>query len=548
MIRPIETLLIANRGEIAGRIQRTCRAMGIRTVAVYSDADRALPFVREADLALRLGTGPAGESYLAMEAVLAAALGNGVDAIHPGYGFLSENPAFSAACEERGLIFVGPPAEVIRVMGDKAEAKRRVAEAGVPVLPGWSGEAAGNKASEATLKKEAERIGYPVLLKALAGGGGRGIRQVNTPADLTPALASARREALAAFGDERMMLEKYLPEPRHVEFQVLGDIHGTVLHLFERECSVQRRHQKVVEETPSPALNPTLRTAMAEAAVRAAKSVGYVGAGTVEFLLNPEGAFHFLEMNTRLQVEHPVTEAVLGLDLVRLQIEVAEGRPLALRQEDLQPRGHAIECRLNAEDPAQDFLPGTGRLWALGFPTGEGLRVDAGFEAGNILSPYYDSLVAKLIAWGPDRVESLRRMGRMLAETRLAGPATNLDYLGAIVDHPAFRAGETTTRFLERHEAALQAPAVSPGLRAEQLLALAAVTAWETRERLRSAQTGPSFTLGAGLHHGGLAGRQRRTITLPSGVWNTACTAWTEPEGSLRVAAQWDALSGTEGP
>ena len=323
----IETVLIANRGEIARRIQRTCRAMGIRTLAVYSDADRDLPGVAEADWAVRIGAGPAAESYLDMEALLAAAVGNGADAIHPGYGFLSENARFSELCRERGLIFIGPPPEAIRAMGDKAEAKRRMAAAGVPTLPGYSGEAQ----DLPTLAREAERVGYPLLLKAVAGGGGRGIRLAERPAGLGAAFESARREALSAFKDGRVMLERYLPAPHHVEFQVLADTQGTVLHLFERECSVQRRHQKIVEETPSPVLTPDLRREMAEAAVQGARAIGYVGAGTMEFLVDEAGRFYFLEMNTRLQVEHPVTEMTLGVDLVRLQIEVAEGRPLALR-------------------------------------------------------------------------------------------------------------------------------------------------------------------------------------------------------------------------
>jgi acetyl-CoA carboxylase biotin carboxylase subunit len=482
----IESVLIANRGEIARRVIRTCRAMGIRTVAVYSDADRDLPFAREADLALRLGPPPAAESYLDGEKIVALALGNGVDAIHPGYGFLAENPDFSAACARAGIAFIGPPAEVIRAMGDKGEAKRRMEAAGVPVVPGYvaaPGEDACEEAGAAgdgALLAAARRIGFPVLLKAVAGGGGRGIRLVAGAEAFAGELESARREARNAFGDDRVMIEKYLERPHHVEFQVLADAHGTVLHLFERECSVQRRHQKVVEETPSPALDAAMRARMAEAAVRAAAAIGYVGAGTVEFLTDGEGRFYFLEMNTRLQVEHPVTELTLGLDLVRLQIEVAEGRPLALRQEALRPRGHAIECRLNAEDPARGFLPSAGTLGAFAFPAGEGLRVDAGFGPGNTVSPYYDSLLAKLIAWGPTRDEALRRMGRLLSEARVAGIASNLPFLQAIVGHPAFRGGVYSTRFLEEHGAALTAPEAGAEFRRERLLAAAAIDAWLT--------------------------------------------------------------------
>ncbi|HKI98280.1 MAG TPA: biotin carboxylase N-terminal domain-containing protein [bacterium] len=475
----IESVLIANRGEIARRVIRTCREMGIRTVAVYSDADRDLPFAREADLALRLGAPPAAESYLDVAKLVGLAQGNAVDAIHPGYGFLAENPAFSEACAQAGLAFIGPSAEVIRAMGDKAEAKRRMEAAGVPIVPGYMGD----DADEATLLREAERVGFPVLLKAVAGGGGRGIRLV-TEAERFPAeLESARREARNAFGDDRVMTEKYLERPRHVEFQVLADAHGTVLHLFERECSVQRRHQKVVEETPSPALTPALRVEMAEAAVRATQAIGYVGAGTIEFMLDAHGRFYFLEMNTRLQVEHPITELTLGVDLVRLQIEVAEGRPLSLRQEDLVPRGHAIECRLNAEDPARGFLPSVGPLRAFEFPAGEGRRVDAGFAAGTAVSPHYDSLLAKLIAWGPSREEALRRMARLLAAGRVAGIASNLPFLQGVIAHPVFRSGDYSTRFLDEHGAALADPELPAPLERERLLAAAAIDAWLERQR-----------------------------------------------------------------
>ena len=475
----IETVLIANRGEIARRVIRTCREMGIRSVAVFSDADHDLPFVREAELALRLGPPPAAESYLDVEKLVTLALGNAVDAIHPGYGFLAENPAFSAACARAGIAFIGPPAEVIRAMGDKGEAKRRMEAAGVPVLPGY----VGDDQDEAALREAARRIGFPVLFKAVAGGGGRGIRLVTGEDAFAGELESARREARNAFGDDRVMIEKYLERPRHVEFQVLADTHGTVLHLFERECSVQRRHQKIVEETPSPALDGALRARMAEAAVIAAQAIGYVGAGTVEFLVDGRGGFYFLEMNTRLQVEHPITEATLGLDLVRLQIEVAEGRPLRLRQGDLQPRGHAIECRLNAEDPARGFLPSAGALTAFAFPAGEGLRVDAGYGPGSAVSPYYDSLLAKLIAWGPSRGEALRRMGRLLAEARVAGIASNLPFLQGVIAHPAFRSGDYSTRLLDEHGAALAAPELPAPLQRERVLAAAAIDAWLERER-----------------------------------------------------------------
>jgi 3-methylcrotonyl-CoA carboxylase alpha subunit len=467
----IESLLIANRGEIARRIQRTCRDMGIRTLAVFSDADRNLPGIGEADRAVRLGAGPAAESYLDLEHILAIAKGNGVHAIHPGYGFLSENARFAEACQERGIIFVGPPPEAIRAMGDKSEAKRRMAAAGVPVLPGYLGESQ----DAATLAREAERIGYPLLVKAVSGGGGRGIRLVERAEDLDTALESARREAQSAFKDGRLMLERYLPEPHHIEFQVLADSHGSVLHLFERECSIQRRHQKIVEETPSPALTQELRLAMADAAVSGARAIGYVGAGTMEFLVDGGGGFYFLEMNTRLQVEHPVTEMTLGVDLVRLQIEVAEGRPLSLRQEHLVPRGHAIECRLNAENPARRFLPSVGRIERFSFPEYAGLRVDTGFAAGSDVSPFYDSLLAKLIAWGSDRQEALRRMRRMLETSEVAGLATNLPILQGILAQEEFAGGHYTTHFMETHETELLKGPSSQEQVCEQVLSLCAV-------------------------------------------------------------------------
>jgi 3-methylcrotonyl-CoA carboxylase alpha subunit len=469
----IETLLIANRGEIAMRVLRTCRAMGIRAVAVYSDADADSPVVHEADVAVRLGPPAPAESYLDVEHLLAIAQGNGVDAIHPGYGFLSENPAFSAACAERGIRFVGPSAEVIRAMGDKAEAKHRMMAAGVPIVPGYSGDAQDGE----TLRREALDVGFPLMLKAVAGGGGRGIRLVEQADKLDAALESAQREAAGAFGDNRIMIERYLTRPRHVEVQVMADAHGNVIHLNERECSVQRRHQKVVEETPSPALTPEMRAAMGRDAVKAAEAIGYLGAGTVEFLLDDAGNYYFLEMNTRLQVEHPITEMTTGLDLVRMQIEIAEGKPLTIRQEDVPVTGHAIECRLNAENPAKRFLPSVGRLDALTFPTGEGLRVDTGFRSGSAISPYYDSLLAKLVAWGSDRDEALRRMRRMLARSRVTGIVTNLSFLQAVLAHPEFVSGDYCTTLVEQNLKALTASEFSETFRHEVLLAAAAVDA-----------------------------------------------------------------------
>ena len=482
----IHTLLIANRGEIALRVLRTCREMGIRAIAVYSDADRDSPLVEAADLAVRVGASPPAESYLDGERLVAIAAGNQADAVHPGYGFLAENPDFSAACRERGLIFVGPPPEVIAAMANKAEAKRRMAQADVPSVPGYSED----EQDEATLRAEAGKIGFPLFIKAVAGGGGRGIRLVEREEDFAAALESARRQAASAFGDDRMMLERYLAAPRHVEIQVLADTHGNVVHLFERECSAQRRHQKIVEETPSPALDPALREAMGAAAVRAARSIGYVGAGTVEFLLDEGKNFYFLEMNTRLQVEHPVTEMILGLDLVRLQIEVAEGRPLPFSQADLAPAGHAIECRLYAEDPRKGFLPAVGTLRQFSFPAGPGLRVDAGFRPGSAVTPYYDSLLAKLVAWAPDRGGALRKMADLLARSFVTGPATNLSFLQSLLAREEFQAGDYDTQWVERILPELATETHSPAILREQILAAAAIDAHLESERLKGLSDG----------------------------------------------------------
>jgi len=395
---PFRKLLVANRGEIAVRVFRTCRELGIRTVAVYSEADRGARHVREADQALAIGPPEALASYLNLEAILRAARQSGAEAIHPGYGFLSQSGDFADAVRDAGLTFVGPPGDVHRLMGDKQAARRRMAAAGVPVLPGYDGD----DQADARLLAESERIGWPVLLKPSRGGGGKGMRVVRSGADFAAALAASRREARAAFGSETLLVERFVERSRHVEVQVMADAHGTVLHLGERECSIQRRHQKVVEETPSPALDAARRAELCQAGVAAARAVGYLGAGTVEFLLTPDGRFYFLEMNTRLQVEHPVTEAVTGLDLVRLQLEVASGRPLPLAQQQVESRGHAIECRLYAEDPANDDLPSPGRVLHLCEPAGPGIRVDSGLAVGSDVTVYYDPLLAKVVAEGKD--------------------------------------------------------------------------------------------------------------------------------------------------
>lgn len=457
------TLLIANRGEIACRIIRTARAMGIRTVAVFSTADADALHVAMADEAHPIGPAPARESYLSIPAILGAAKASGAEAIHPGYGFLAENPGFADACAAAGITFVGPPAAAIRAMGLKDEAKALMAQAGVPLVPGWRGESA----DDAVLAGEAERLGWPVLIKAVAGGGGKGMKIAADALSFPAALASARREAKAAFGDDRILLERYLEGARHVEVQVLADRHGRALFLLDRDCSVQRRHQKVIEEAPAPGLPDRLRRAMGEAAVRAAQAIGYEGAGTIEFLLAPDGSFAFLEMNTRLQVEHPVTERITGLDLVEWQLRIAAGEPLRLRQEDVTARGHAIEARLCAEDPARDFVPQTGRIAHLRWPQTPGLRVDSGVREGDHVQVHYDSLLAKLIVHGVDRDEALRRLGDALAATEIAGVVTNLEFLRAIATHPAFAAARLDTGFVDRHRAELRA--VPPPADAERI-------------------------------------------------------------------------------
>ncbi len=444
-------ILIANRGEIACRVARTARRLGIRTVAVFSDADADALHVDLCDEAVRLGPPPAAESYLLGDRILEAAKATGAEAIHPGYGFLSENAAFAEACTAAGVVFIGPPPNAIRVMGSKAESKRLMEEAGVPLVPGWHGA----DQDEDSLRAAADTIGYPLLVKASAGGGGKGMRVVRDAAGFSAALAAAKREAMSAFGDDTMLLEKYLDRPRHVEIQVFADTLGTVVHLFERDCSVQRRHQKVIEEAPAPGLDPALRTAMGQAGVAAAKAIGYVGAGTVEFLYQ-DGAFHFIEMNTRLQVEHPVTEMITGQDLVEWQLRVAAGEPLPLAQQDLRSEGHAFEARLYAEDPARDFAPSVGRLRHLVPPVeGPHVRVDTGVRQGDTVSIYYDPMIAKLIVWDRDRAAALRRLRQALTDYAVVGVQTNLEFLGAVAAHDDFAGGAVTTRFIETHEAAL---------------------------------------------------------------------------------------------
>ncbi|MCW2582577.1 MAG: Methylcrotonoyl-CoA carboxylase [Klenkia sp.] len=441
----ITKLLIANRGEIALRVMRTARELDVATVAVFSDPDADAPFVHAADEAVALpGSSPA-DTYLRGDLVIAAALATGAQAVHPGYGFLSENAGFARDCAAAGLVFVGPTPEAIDAMGSKTAAKELMAAAGVPVLPGVVVEEGTDLAAEAA------RIGYPVLVKAAFGGGGRGMRIVTAPAGLVEAVDSARREAVSAFGDGTVFLERYVERPRHVEVQVVGDTHGTVVHLFERECSIQRRYQKVLEEAPSPAVDDALRAQLGKAAVAAAQAIGYVGAGTVEFVLAPDGDFFVLEVNTRLQVEHPVTELVTGLDLVRVQLQVAEGLPLPPEVLDARVTGHAIEARLNAEDVPAGYLPVTGTVHRFAVPDLPGVRVDSGVADGSVVGVHYDSMLGKVIAHGATRDEACRRLARALAETRVHGIVTNRDLLVAVLREPEFRAGEIDTGYLDRH-------------------------------------------------------------------------------------------------
>jgi geranyl-CoA carboxylase alpha subunit len=442
-------VLIANRGEIAVRIARTARAMGLATVAVYSDPDADMTHVAAANRAVRIGAGPASDSYLNIGKLIDAARRAGADAVHPGYGFVSENADFAEACAEAGLIFIGPPPAAIRAMGDKARAKQMMLGAGVPCVPGFSGE----EASPAAFAREAERIGYPVMIKAVAGGGGKGMRRVGASSDFADALASARSEAEKAFGRGDVLLEKAIVAPRHVEVQVFADHHGNVVHLGDRDCSIQRRHQKVIEEAPAPDLAPALRSRMAEAAVAAARAVGYVSAGTIEFLVDAAGAFYFLEMNTRLQVEHPVTEMVTGLDLIEWQLRVAAGETLPLTQHAIRIAGHAIEARLYAEDPDQDFLPQSGELIAWEPPSGPGVRVDDGLRSGLRISTFYDPMIAKVIGFGNDRAEATRRLAMALERVVVAGVRTNRSFLLACLSRPAFTDATLSTDFIAEHVA-----------------------------------------------------------------------------------------------
>jgi len=464
-----DKILIANRGEIACRVIRSARNLGIRTVAVYSDADAGALHVALADEAYRIGPAPARESYLRPELILEAARRSGCQAVHPGYGFLSENAQFAEECERAGIVFIGPPVAAIRAMGSKSAAKRIMEQAQVPLVPGYHGE----DQDPVLLREQASGIGYPVLIKATAGGGGKGMRVVWEAAGFDDALAGARREASSSFGDDRVLLEKYLTRPRHVEIQVFADSLGGAVHLFERDCSIQRRHQKVLEEAPAPGMDPALRKRMGCAALSAARAIGYVGAGTVEFLLDSDGCFYFMEMNTRLQVEHPVTEMITGQDLVEWQLRVAAGEALPCTQDELSIGGHAIEARIYAEDPSRDFLPSTGNLTHLRTPRENAhVRIDTGVRQGDSVSIHYDPMIAKLIVWDATRAGALRRLRSALAEYQVVGVSTNVEFLAALAAHPAFAAGDLDTGFIERHRGVLFPETCAAS---DQVLALASL-------------------------------------------------------------------------
>ncbi len=445
----IRTLLIANRGEISLRIQKTCKKLGIRTVAVYSDADKDSPFVKGADISFYIGEPEPSKSYLSIPKIIQAAKETGADAVHPGYGFLSEKSEFAEALAKEKILFLGPKPETVDLMGDKIRSRAAMEKAKIPVVPGYNG----NSQEKSVLLEEAKRIGFPVMIKASAGGGGKGMKRVFSEEEFLPSLESAQREAGNAFGDSRVFLEKYIINPRHIEVQVFGDSQGNIIHLFERECSIQRRHQKVVEESPAPNLAPEIKRKICDVAVQAASSIGYLGAGTVEFILGEDGAFYFLEMNTRLQVEHPVTESVTGFDLVEWQVRIAEGVSIStlLGGKSPEQNGHAIEVRLYAEDPENEFLPSIGNIEMARFPESQNLRVDSGVVTGSEVSLYYDPMLAKLIGIGKNREEARKNLIGGLEETVLFGPVTNLNYLKGILEHPEFAAGRTNTHFLEQY-------------------------------------------------------------------------------------------------
>jgi acetyl-CoA carboxylase, biotin carboxylase subunit len=482
-------ILIANRGEIAVRVIRACRELGLESVAIFSEADRTALHVREADFAMPVGPAPASQSYLKTERIIEAAKSTGADAIHPGYGFFSENAGFARAVEAAGLAFIGPPADAIEKMGDKVEARKLMAAAGVPVVPGSPGVL--ETAEE--VRALARKFGYPIMVKAAAGGGGKGLRLVHDEKELPSVVRQVASEAKSSFGDGRFYVEKFLERPRHIEIQVLADKHGHTVHLFERECSIQRRHQKVVEESPSAFITPKMREQMGEVAVRAAKAVDYVNAGTIEFLVDAKRNFYFLEMNTRIQVEHPVTELVTGIDLVKTQIQIAAGARLPFKQADLAQSGWAIECRIYAEDPANGFVPAPGRIAVLNFPDGPGVRNDAGVYEGSEVPVFYDPIISKLITWGRDRMEAIERMRRALGEFTIAGDLTaNLDFHRWLMNHPRFRSADYDTRFIDEE---FRSAALASSLDSAKLAALLAAAVAANRNSNHS--SAPSASPGA---------------------------------------------------
>jgi 3-methylcrotonyl-CoA carboxylase alpha subunit len=484
-------ILIANRGEIACRVIKTARRLGIRTVAVFSDADRAARHVALADEAVHIGASPARDSYLVADKIIDAARRSGAVAIHPGYGFLSENAGFAEACATAGIVFIGPPPAAIRAMGSKSQAKKIMEKANVPLVPGYHGD----DQSPDLLAREAAGIGFPVLIKASAGGGGKGMRVVESPEKFADALAGAQREAKASFADDHVLIEKYLTRPRHIEIQVFADSHGNCVSLFERDCSIQRRHQKVIEEAPAPNMDTARRQAMGEAAVAAARAIGYQGAGTVEFIADQDGTFYFMEMNTRLQVEHPVTEAITGQDLVEWQLVVAAGGKIPLRQDELGIDGHAVEVRLYAEDPARNFLPSTGTLVHLRLPEeGRHVRVDTGVREGDTVTPFYDPMIAKVIVHDRDRTSALRRMAALMGQTEVVGVATNAQLLAALCAHPAFVGGEIDTGFIERHRHELFAKAAAADDRTFAVATLARLVEWQEAAEAAARASGDPFS------------------------------------------------------
>ncbi len=541
-----DTILIANRGEIACRVAATARRLGVRTVAVYSDADAHAKHVALCDEAHAIGPAPAKDSYLRIERIIAAAKASGAQAVHPGYGFLSENEAFAAACADAGLVFIGPPSSAIRAMGSKSAAKALMEKAGVPLVPGYHGD----EQDAAFLQQQADRIGYPVLLKASAGGGGKGMRIVEKSEDFVAALASCKREAAASFGDDKVLVEKYLTRPRHIEIQVFADMHGNCVYLFERDCSVQRRHQKVLEEAPAPGMTEERRRAMGEAAVAAAKAVGYVGAGTVEFIANQDGSFYFMEMNTRLQVEHPVTEMITGTDLVEWQLRVAAGERLPLLQHELQIHGHAIEARIYAENPEKGFLPSTGVLQHLRLPAAVefmngDVRIDAGVREHDAISPFYDPMIAKLIVRGADRAQALARMAQALAACEVVGPATNVAFLGRLVTGDAFAQADLDTGLIERHHAALFPPSPAVPLPALALAAahLAGAGAADSHRAGASAASRDPWAANDGWRmNGGKQGGYQRTLAFSDGDSELSVTLGYQRDGWLLTRGSDQAL------